>query len=77
MIDNSRVVLEDGVKYVVIDKIIENKIAYIYLVNPSDSQNLCARKEIEEDGKTFLVGLDSREEADLALKLFVEKHQND
>lgn len=34
-------------------------------------------KEIEENGKTFLVGLDSDEEVNLTLKLFLEKHQNE
>ena len=77
MIDNSRVILEDQKEYYVLDRIEKDNKAYIYLVLPTDPKNFCCRKEIEEDGKTFLVGLDNEEEADLALKLFAEKHNND
>lgn len=76
MIDNSCVVLEDNKEYLVIDKIDSNDKAYIYLSNPDNSEDFCVRKEIEEDEKTFLVGLDNEEEVDAALKLFVEKHKN-
>lgn len=76
MVDNSRVVLENKKEYYVIDRIeLENK-AFIYLTNPDNPKDFCCRKEIEENGKTFLVGLDNKEEADMALKLFFEKHQD-
>lgn len=77
MIDNSCVVLEDNKEYDVIDKIESNGIYFVYLVNPDDPLDFCCRKEIEEDGKTFLVGLDNQEEANRALELFAEKHAND
>ena len=76
MIDNSCVVL-DGIKYQVVDKIKVETKEYVYLVNENDKNDICCRKEIEENGKTFLVGLDSDEEVNLTLKLFLEKHQND
>lgn len=76
MIDNSCVVL-DGIKYQVVDKIKVETKEYVYLVNENDKNDICCRKEIEENGKTFLVGLDSDEEINLTLKLFLEKHQNE
>ena len=76
MIDNSCVVL-DGIKYQVVDKIKVETKEYVYLVNENDKNDMCCRKEIEENGKTFLVGLDSDEEVNLTLKLFLEKHQNE
>lgn len=77
MVDNSRVVLENDKEYCVIDKIESDNKVYVYLSNVDDPKDFVARKEIEEDGKTFLVGLDDRDEAAVALKLFMEKHQND
>lgn len=76
MIDNSCVVL-DGIKYQVVDKIKVETKEYVYLMNENDKNDICCRKEIEENGKTFLVGLDSDEEVNLTLKLFLEKHQNE
>ena len=76
MIDNSCVVL-DGIKYQVVDKIKVETKEYVYLVNENEKNDICCRKEIEENGKTFLVGLDSDEEVNLTLKLFLEKHQNE
>lgn len=77
MIDNSRVVLENGIEYDVVEKIESNQQAYIYLVNPKEREDICIRKEIEENGKTYLVGLDNQEEVNLALKLFAEKNQTE
>lgn len=77
MVDNSRIVLENGREYFIMDKILDNNKFYVYLTNCSDPTDFCCRKEIEEEEKTYLVGLDNQEEADLALKLFEEKHRND
>ena len=63
MVDNSRVVLENKKEYYVIDRIESENKAFIYLTNPDDPKDFCCRKEIEE-------------EADMALKLFFEKHQD-
>lgn len=77
MVNNSRVMLENNKEYLVIDKIeVEGKY-FVYLSNIDDSEDFCARKEETIDDKKFLVGLDNKEEADLALKVFTEKHKND
>lgn len=75
MIDNSRVTLEDGIEYLVIDKIEKDDFYYVYLMNKDDKEDFCVRKEIMEYEKCYLVGLDSKEEADEALKLYIEKNK--
>lgn len=77
MVDNSRVILENHQEYYVIDKIVVDDKAYVYLANLEDPKDFCCRKEIIENDTTFLVGLDDKEEADMALNIFVEKHNND
>ena len=76
MIDNSRVVLEDNIEYLVVDKIKEKDFFYVYLANSNDLKDICIRKEIVEDGKCFLVGLDNEEEVDKALKIYLDKTKN-
>lgn len=68
MIDNSKFEI-DGIEYVVLEKV-EN---YVYLVNPKNEEDVCIRKEIVEDGKTYLTGLDDEDEVYKALELFKQK----
>lgn len=76
MVDNSRII-EDGKEYLVIDKIKASNGYYVYLSNIEDNSDFFVRKEVERDNGTFLIGLKDEEEVDNALKLFMEKHQND
>ena len=66
--------LEDGATYVITDEIQINEKKYLYLTNILDVEDFCIRKHIIESGEEYLVGLDSRQEYDLALKHFLEKH---
>ena len=75
MVDNSRVTLEDGIEYLVIDKIEDKDVSYVYLMNKDDESDICVRKEILEDDKCYLVGLDNKEEADKALVLYIKKNK--
>ena len=77
MIDNSRVILEDNIEYIVIDKINFGKSSFVYLANSNDDTDICVRKEIYKDGKCLLVGLADKAEVDNALKLFVEKNKDE
>ncbi len=77
MIDNSCIRLEDHKEYNVVDKILSDGNTYIYLSNKEDENDICIRKQIQEDNRTFLVGLDSNEEIQHALEIFVKKHSND
>lgn len=56
------IVLEDNIEYIVIGEI-EN---YVYLVNSTDEEDMCIRKEIDDE----LVGLDNEEEFMRAINLF-------
>ena len=75
MVDNSRVTLEDGIEYLVIDKIENSGSYYVYLMNKDDEDDICVRKEILEGEKCYLVGLDNKEEADKALYLYIQKNK--
>lgn len=74
MVDNSRVLLEDGNDYQVIDKIKDKNCSYIYLLNYRDKDDLVVRKEIIEEDVTYLVGLDDEAELEKALNLYLEKN---
>ena len=66
--------LEDGATYIITDEIEKEGKKYIYLNNILDTEDFCIRKYTVESGEEYLVGLDSRQEYDLALKYFLEKH---
>ena len=74
MVDNSRVVLEDNECYQVIDKINDDNKAYVYLINTRDKDDLVVRKEVFEEEDRYLVGLDSEDELEKALNLYLEKN---
>jgi len=77
MVDNSRVVLEDNIEYLVVDKIKEKDFYYIYLINHRDDADLVVRKEIVENDERFLVGLDDEDELERALTLFLDKNDEE
>ena len=77
MVDNSRVVLEDGIEYIVVDKIKFGNSSFVYLFNSNNDTDICVRKEIYEDGKCILTGLSNKDEVDNALKLYIEKNKDE
>lgn len=61
------IILENGQKYY----ITEEKEGYVLLVNSENDDDFCIRKNvIKEDGKEYIVTLDSDEEFDKAMLLF-------
>lgn len=76
MVDNSRIVLENNKEYCVIDKIKSDNKFYVYLSNIDDPNDFVVRKEVKDNNKTFIVGLDDNDEVSVALKLFMEKQKN-
>ncbi len=68
----SMVTLDDNQKYIVLDEIAGNN-KYVYLMNADDDNIFVVRKEIEKDGKTFLEGLETDEEFNEALSLYIKK----
>lgn len=73
MVDNSKIVLENGIEYTIIDKINQDEYSYVYLKNVKDKDDICIRKEVYEDDECFLVGLNSQEEFMKALQIFLDK----
>ena len=67
------VVLEDGIEYAIIDKIRINGEDYIYLANTNDEKDFCIRKMKETETERHIIGLDSDEEFNYILTLFVEE----
>ena len=74
MVDNSVLKL-DNKTYLVVDTINNDSSKYVYYVNENDSSDFFIRKEIKEDEKPYLVGLENDEEFVLAMRLFDEKNK--
>ena len=68
--------LEDG-SYIISDEIILNNTKYIYLTKENDMMDFCIRKIVMENGEEFIDALDTEEEFDRAMQVFLQKHKQD
>ena len=68
--------LEDG-SYIISDEIILNNTKYIYLTKENDMMDFCIRKIVMENGEEFIDALDTEEEFDWAMQVFLQKHKQD
>ena len=68
--------LEDG-SYIISDEIILNNTKYIYLTKENDMMDFCIRKIVMENGEEFIDVLDTEEEFDRAMQVFLQKHKQD
>lgn len=68
--------LEDG-NYIISDEIILNNTKYIYLTKENDMMDFCIRKIVMENGEEFIDALDTEEEFDRAMQVFLQKHKQD
>ena len=75
MIDVNTVVLENGIEYTEIDDVIYNNIRYVLLSNVNDVKDSCIRKITIQDDEEYISRLDSDNEFDIILNLFVEKNK--
>lgn len=62
MIDVNAVTIDNGKEYIIVKAIEYNGNKYVYLVNELDELDVCIRKVITENGKQYLVKLDSETE---------------
>ncbi len=69
------ITLEDGEKYVIVDTMAINNTPYVYLSRVNHTGDICVRKAVLMEKQEYLVGLDSKYEVALALKMFQEKHK--
>ena len=67
------VVLEDNIRYFILKEIENEENRYVYLVNVDDAEDFCIRKIKEENGKEFLVGLDSEAEFEKLVLIFAKE----
>ena len=65
----------NGKQYLIIDRIKDNDNEFVYFSNEEDPKDFCIRK-LAKDDNDLLIGLDSNEEFDYALKLFIVKHKD-
>lgn len=77
MIDVNVITLEDNLEYMIINTIVKNNNKYVFLANVDDEKKLCIRKVISEDGKDYLVKLDSDEEFAEVLTEFNDKYNKE
>lgn len=64
----------EGRDFVIIDEIKINDIVYVHLANADDPEDFCIRKIILKNNEEILTGLDSDEEFDMALDMFIKKN---
>lgn len=67
------IVLEDN-EYMIIGELNINGAEYIHFAKVDDPKDFCIRKVEIIEGEETIVGLDSKEEFDMALRKFSEKH---
>lgn len=75
MIDVNTVVLENGIEYTEIDKLIHNDIEYLLLSNINDVKDSCIRKVSVYKNEEYICRLDDDSEFDIILDLFVKKNK--
>lgn len=68
--------LDDGT-YVVDDEITINNTKYVYLTNEADVMDFYIQKVILKDNEEYLEGIDSDEEFDMAMQVFLNKHKQE
>ena len=67
------ITLEDDKEYNVVDKLSLNGFTYLILANVSDDSDICVRKEVEKDGKSYIAMLANDEELENVLKEFAKE----
>ena len=75
MIDINTVVLENGIEYTEIDKLIHNDIEYVLLSNVKDVKDSCIRKILVQNDEEYVCRLDSDMEFDIVLDLFIKQNK--
>jgi len=75
MIDVNTLILENGVEYTEIDKLVYNNTEYLLLSNVKDVKDSCIRKIEIENNEEFVCRLEDDNEFDIVLDLFMEKNK--
>jgi len=75
MIEVNTIVLENGIEYTEIDKLIYNNTEYLLLSNIKDVKDSCIRKIEIEKNEELICRLEDENEFDIILDLFMEKNK--
>lgn len=68
--------LEDGTEYIIVDAINDDNKDYLILVNSNDEKNVLVRRIKIVNGEELLTKLDSEEELNRVLNIFVNSHKD-
>lgn len=75
MIEVNTVVLENGVEYTEVDELMYKSTRYVLLCNVKNAKDSCIRKIEVENNEEYFCRLDSENEFNVVLDLFVEKNK--
>ena len=75
MIEVNTLILENGVEYTEIDKLVYNNTEYLLLSNVKNVKDSCIRKIEIENNEEMICRLDDENEFDIILDLFMEKNK--
>ena len=75
MIDVNSVILENGIEYIEIDELKYNNVRYVLLSNSNNVKDSCIRKIVIENNEELLCGLDTGDEFDIVLEMFVQQNK--
>lgn len=65
------IVLDDGIEYAIVKELKINDTLYTLFANVNDSEDICYRKTIIQDGEEYYIGLDDNE-FDLVANMFAK-----
>ena len=71
-----RVVLDDGIEYLIVDTEVIDNTEYTLFANVNDEEDICFRKTSIENGERYFVGLDDEKEFEKVLLVFTKKNIN-
>jgi len=71
----SKITMDDGKEYLVIDKIEEENVGYLFLSDINDANNIAIKKYFKNKNNNEVYKLKNMEELAHAYELYQKKHQ--
>lgn len=75
MIEVNTFVLENGIEYTEVDKLVYNNVQYLLLSNIKNIKDSCIRKILIQDNEEYITRLDDDSEFDIVLDLFIKQNK--
>ena len=75
MIEVNTLILENGIEYTEVDKLVYNNTEYLLLSNIKNVKDSCIRKIEVENNEEYICRLEDENEFDIILDLFMEKNK--